>query len=43
MYRVKYFLPQNHMREIIMDFNELESWLNQRWLRERIVSIEKID
>jgi len=42
MYKVKYYLPRNFLREILMDHIELDSWLRHRWLKERIFSIEKV-
>jgi len=42
MYKVKILFPQNHLREIIMERRELSSWLACRYLRERIVSYEKV-
>jgi len=43
MYRVVYCLPRNCLREIIMTSRELKSWLRWNWLKERIVSYEKVN
>ena len=43
MYRVVYLLPYNSLREIYMSTAELHSWLKWHWLRERIVSYEKVN
>lgn len=42
MYKVKILFPQNILREILMELQELRSWLSCRYLRERIVSYEKV-
>jgi hypothetical protein len=42
MYRVVYQLPYNSLREIYMDQDELNSWLKWNWLKERIISYEKV-
>jgi len=43
MYKVIYQLPFNHIREIYMSSDELHAWLRWAWLRERIISYEKVD
>jgi len=43
MYKVYYQLPFNHIREIYMPSDELTAWLRWPWLRERIISYQKID
>lgn len=42
MYRVIYQLPINCVRTIFMAKEELQAWLRWAWLRERIISYEKI-
>ena len=42
MYKVVYQLPFNSIREIYLTEEELSSWLRWRWLRERIISFEKV-
>jgi len=42
MYRVVYQLPFNSVREIYMNSQELSAWLRWNWLKERIISYERI-
>jgi len=42
MYRVVYQLPFNSVREIYMNSDELSAWLRWNWLKERIISYERI-
>jgi len=42
MYRVVYQLPFNCIREIYMRSDELQAWLRWNWLKERIISYERI-
>jgi len=42
MYRVVYQLPRNHIREIYMKHEELQGWLKWNWLKERIITYEKV-
>lgn len=42
MFKVVYQLPFNSIREIFLSEEELDAWLRWRWLRERILSYEKI-
>ena len=42
MYKVVYQLPFNSIREIFLSKEELDSWLRWRWLRERIMSYERV-
>jgi hypothetical protein len=42
MYRVVYQLPYNSIREIYMQPEELKAWLKWNWLKERIISYEKV-
>lgn len=42
MYRVVYCLPYNCVREIFMRSDELQAWLRWNWLKERIISYEKV-
>ncbi len=43
MYKVVYQLPFNCVREIVLDEKELNAWLGWAFLRERIISYEKIN
>ncbi len=43
MYKVIYQLPFNHIREIYMTSKELHAWLRWVWLKERIISYEKVE
>jgi hypothetical protein len=43
MYRVVYQLPFNAIREIYMSSRELQAWLRWNWLKERIISYEKVN
>ena len=42
MYRVVYQLPRNSIREVYMKSDELKAWLRWNWLRERIITYEKV-
>ena len=42
MYKVVYYLPRHFLREIFMSHEELQSWLKWNWLKERIISYEKV-
>lgn len=42
VYKVIYELPFKQIREIYMSFEELHAWLKWRWLRNRIISYEKV-
>ena len=42
MYKVMYRLPLNQIREIVISEEELKAWLSRAYLRERIISYEKI-
>lgn len=42
MYRVFYQLPRNCVREVYMKTDELQAWLRWNWLKERIISYEKV-
>ena len=42
MYKVIYQMAGISIREVSMTWEELKGWLSHRWLRERIVSYEKI-
>lgn len=42
MYKVVYQLPFNQVREIYLTGPELKAWLAWHWLRERIISYEKV-
>ena len=42
MYRVVYQLPFNSIREIYMQSHELQAWLRWNWLKERIITYEKV-
>jgi hypothetical protein len=42
MYKVVYQLPFNSIREIFMPSDELQAWLRWGWLRERIISYERV-
>lgn len=42
MYKVMYQLPFNQVREIVLSEEELNKWLSWAFLRERIISYEKI-
>jgi hypothetical protein len=42
VYRVIYQLPYNSIREIYMRSDELQAWLRWNWLKERIISYEKV-
>jgi hypothetical protein len=43
MFKVIYQLPYNAIREIYMNEAELQAWLRWRWLRERIISYERVE
>jgi len=43
MFRVVYQLPFNSIREIYLSEEELKAWLSWRWLRERIISYERVE
>ena len=43
MYRVVYQLPYNCIREVFMRPEELKGWLKWNWLKERIISYEKVN
>ena len=43
MYKVIYQLPFNYTREIYLSSVELAAWLRWPWLRQRIVSYEKVE
>lgn len=42
MYRVVYQLPFKCIREIYMKSEELKTWLRWSWLKERIITYEKV-
>ena len=42
MFKVVYQLPFNSVREIFLSKEELDAWLRWRWLRERILSYERV-
>jgi len=42
MYRVVYQLPFNCIREIYMSSDELKGWLRWNWLKERIITYERV-
>ena len=42
MYKVRYQLPVNCVREIVLTEQELKAWLGQAFLRDRIISYEKM-
>lgn len=41
LYKVSYMLPITRKREIVLTYEELNAWLRQAWLRDRIISYEK--
>jgi hypothetical protein len=43
MFKVIYQLPFNSIREIYMNTEELQAWLRWSWLRERIISYERVE
>ena len=42
LFKVNYLLPVSRKREIVLSAEELDAWLRQSWLRDRIISFEKI-
>ena len=42
MYKVVYQLPFNCIRRVYMKSDELQSWLRWHWLKQRIISYEKV-
>jgi len=42
LYKVNYLLPISREREIVLSVEELNAWLRQSWLRNRIIGYERI-